>query len=131
MIRRIVLITAVSIVVLLLAAAAGVFWLFSGDGMRLAIESQATSWLGQPVRIGGARGQIFPRIGIRLRDVRIGEPARVTLSGVQVSTDLRALLNRRIENARIVISDSRLEMPIPFGIPVGSGSSGKSEGASQ
>jgi uncharacterized protein involved in outer membrane biogenesis len=131
MIRRIVLITAVSIVVLLLAAAAGVLWLFSGDGMRLAIESQATSWVGQPVRIGGARGQIFPRIGIRLRDVRIGEPARVTLSGVQVSTDLRALLNRRIEDARIVISDSRLEMPIPFGIPVGSGSSGKSEGASQ
>lgn len=130
MIRKILLITAAGIVVLLLAAAAGVFWLFSGDGMRLALESQATSWLGHPVRIGGARGQIFPRIGIRLSDVRLGEPARVTLSGVQLSTDLRALLDRRIEDARIVISDSRLEMPIPFGIPSGGGSSGGSRGTS-
>jgi uncharacterized protein involved in outer membrane biogenesis len=131
MIRKLILVTAVGIVVLLLAAAAGVFWLFSGDGMRMALESQATSWLGHPVRIGGARGQIFPRIGIRLSDVRLGEPARVTLSGVQLSTDLRALLNRRIEDARILISDSRLEMPIPFGIPSGGGSNGKSTGASQ
>jgi hypothetical protein len=126
MIRKVILVTAVGILLLLLAAAGGVFWLFSGDGMRLALESQATSWLGHPVRIGGARGQLFPRIGIRLRDVRLGEPARVTLSGVQLSTDLRALMDRRIEDARIVISDSRLEMPIPFGIPSGGGSSGKS-----
>jgi hypothetical protein len=131
MMRKLILVTAVGIVVLLLAAAVGVYWLFSGDGMRLALESQATSWLGHPVRIGGARGQLFPRIGLRLRDVRLGEPARVTLSSVQLSTDLRALLNRRIEDARIVISDSRVEMPIPFAIPSGGGSRATSTQASQ
>jgi uncharacterized protein involved in outer membrane biogenesis len=131
MIRKIALITAVGIVVLLLAAAIGVYWLFSGDGMRLALESQATLRLGQPVRIGGARGQLFPRIGIRLRDVRIGEPARVTLAGVQLSTDLRALLNRRIEDARVVVSDSRLEVPILLGILAAGGQQGKPSSTSQ
>jgi hypothetical protein len=129
MIRKILLIAAVVVVVLILTAAIGVYWLFSGDAMRLALESQATTWLGQPVRIGGARGQLFPRIGLRLRDIRLGEPARVTLSEVQLSTDLRALLNRRIEDARIVISDSRLQMPIPFGVPASGGSSGKGKSA--
>ena len=130
MIRRLFLFAAVGVVVLALAAAGAVYWYFSGDGMRLALEQQATSWLGQTVRIGAARAQLFPRVGIRLGDVTVGDPARVTLSNVQLSTDLRALLGRRIEDASVVISDSRIEMPLPFEIPQGSDSSGQTEGES-
>jgi hypothetical protein len=127
--RKAILIVATLLVVLVLAVVIGLSWFLSGDGIRQTLEQQATSWLGQPVRIGGARAQIFPRPGIALRDVTVGEPARLTLAGVQLSTDLRALIGRRIEDARVVISDSRIEMPLPFELPEGE-ARGPAEGAS-
>jgi uncharacterized protein involved in outer membrane biogenesis len=115
--RKILLIGAAVLVVVLLVAALGVYWFFSGDGMRRALEQQATSWLGQPVRITAARGQIFPRPGIGLSGVEVGDPVRLTLSNVDLSTDLGALLNRRIDDASLVISDSTIQLPLPFAIP--------------
>ena len=114
---------AATIAAIVLVAAGGLYWFFSGDGMRRALEQQATAWLGQPVRIKAARGQLFPRPGIGLSGVEVGEPVRLTLSSVDLSTDLRALLNRRIEDARVVISDSTIQMPLPFAIPEQDGSS--------
>ena len=111
------IIAAATIAAVVLVAAGGLYWFFSGDGMRRALEQQATAWLGQPVRIKAARGQLFPRPGIGLSGVEVGEPVRLTLSSVDLSTDLRALLNRRIEDARVVISDSTIQMPLPFAIP--------------
>ena len=117
------IIAAATIAAVVLVAAGGLYWFFSGDGMRRALEQQATAWLGQPVRIKAARGQLFPRPGIGLSGVEVGEPVRLTLSSVDLSTDLRALLNRRIEDARVVISDSTIQMPLPFAIPEQDGSS--------
>jgi len=127
--RKLMLIVLGTVLALIVVATAALYWFFSGDGMRLALEQQATSWLGQTVRVGGARAQIFPRVAVRLNDVRVGDPVRLTLSDVQLATDLRALFRRRIEDASIVISDSRMEMPLPFAIP--DGSSDKSEAVSQ
>ena len=124
------LIAAATIAAVVLVAAGGLYWFFSGDGMRRALEQQATAWLGQPVRIKAARGQLFPRPGIGLSAVEVGEPVRLTLSSVDLSTDLRALLNRRIEDARVVISDSTIQMPLPFAIPEQDGSS-KDEAVTQ
>jgi len=108
--------------VLLAGIAAGfVYAFFSGDGIRRTLEQQAASWLGQPVRIGSATAQIFPRVGIRLADVRVGDPVRLALSRVDVSTGLRALLSRRVEGAEIIVSDSRIDMPLPFSIPESGG----------
>jgi hypothetical protein len=121
--RKILLIAAATIAVVLLVATVAVYWFFSGDGMRRALEQQATAWLGQPVRIKAARGQLFPRPGIGLSGVEVGEPVRLTLSSVDLSTDLRALLNRRIEDASVVISDSTIEMPLPFALPAQDASS--------
>ena len=121
--RRMLIIAAATIAAVVLVAAGGLYWFFSGDGMRRALEQQATAWLGQPVRIRAARGQLFPRPGIGLSGVEVGEPVRLTLSSVALSTDLRALLNRRIEDARVVISDSTIQMPLPFAIPEQDGSS--------
>ncbi|MGH9257073.1 MAG: AsmA-like C-terminal region-containing protein [Vicinamibacterales bacterium] len=116
-IRRVVLVGLALAVTTMLIAAGAAYWFFSGDGVRLALERQASEWLGQPVHIASATGQVFPRLGIQLREVRIGEPAQMTLAGVDVSTSLRALLSRRIEDADVIISDSRIDLPLSIGRP--------------
>lgn len=113
MLRRILVVLCV----LAVAAAGLAYWFLSGDGIRLALERQATAWLGQPVRIESAAAQLFPRIALQLGNVRVGDPVRVTLADVEVSTGLRALLARRVEDAEIIVSDSRVEMPLPFSLP--------------
>jgi uncharacterized protein involved in outer membrane biogenesis len=115
--RRILIIVAATVVGLVLIVTVAIYWFFSGDGMRRALEQQATARLGQPVKIKAAQGQIFPRLGIGLSDVEVGEPVRLKLSKVDLSTDLRALLNRRIEDALVVISDSTIQLPLPFALP--------------
>jgi uncharacterized protein involved in outer membrane biogenesis len=112
-IRRIL----IGLLVVVLAAAGAVYWFLSGDGIRRALEQQATAWLGHPVRIGDAAGQLFPRIGVKLTNVRVGEPVRVSLTGVEVSTGVRALLSRRVHDAQIVLADSRIDLPLPFSLP--------------
>jgi hypothetical protein len=97
-------------------AAGGVYW-FRGDGARLALERQATRWLGQRVTIGSATAHIFPRPAMTLADVRAGDPVRITLAEIQLSTGLRPLLSGRIEDADIIVSNSRVEMPLPFTMP--------------
>lgn len=114
------LLVAIGVLVVLLAAsAAAVLWFLRGDGVRLALEQQASAWLGQPVRIGTARAQLLPRLGIHLGDVRIGQAGEVNLASVDVATGLRPLLSRRIEDAELLVSDSRLTMPLPFQLSSG------------
>jgi hypothetical protein len=117
--RKLLLSLVITVVAVTFSAALFVYWFFSGDGLRRAIEQQASAFLGQPVKVGRARAGIFPRTAIHLGDVRIGEPARVTLAEVDVSTDFRELLSRRIQDAAITIANSRIEMPLPFSIPAG------------
>jgi uncharacterized protein involved in outer membrane biogenesis len=64
--RKILIIIAATLVGVVLLATIAIYWFFSGDGMRRALEQQATARLGQPVKIKAARGQIFPRPGIGL-----------------------------------------------------------------
>jgi uncharacterized protein involved in outer membrane biogenesis len=119
--KRIILILLAVVVLVVLGASAAIYWFFSGDGLRRAIEQQATAWLGQPVTVGRASARIFPRTAIRLGDVRVGQPVRVTLADVNVSTDFRELLSRRVQDAAITIANSRIEMPLPFTVPAGDG----------
>jgi uncharacterized protein involved in outer membrane biogenesis len=111
--RRIV----IAVIVLVVAAAGAVYWFFSGDAIRRALEQQASAWVGHPVRIGSATGRLFPRVGLQLGDVRVGEPVRLALADVEVSTGLRALLSRRVEDAEVIVSDSRIDLPLPFSLP--------------
>jgi hypothetical protein len=117
MIRRLVLIGLVAVAIIAALGAAGGYWFFRGDGMRLALERQATRWLGQRVTIGSAAGRLFPRPSITLHDVRAGDPVSVTLADVQLSTGLRPLLSRRLEDAELIVSNSRIDMPLPFTLP--------------
>jgi hypothetical protein len=106
-----------TVVVLLVAAAGSAYWFFARDGFRQALEAQATSWLGHPVHIGAARAQFLPRLAVGLKDVRVGEPAQLVLDEVDLASDLRPLINGRLENADVLISGSRIDMPLPFGLP--------------
>jgi uncharacterized protein involved in outer membrane biogenesis len=125
--KRIVLLVLALAAVVVLSVAAAAYWFLGGDGIRLALERQASGWLGQPVRIASATGQVFPRLGIQLREVRIGEPVKIQLADVEVSTSLRSLLSRRIEDAEVVISDSRLELPLPIATQSDDGSAGANQ----
>src|SRR5215510_8361939 len=117
MVRRLLLL-ALGIPLLAVAVLAVAFYLLmSGDAVRLALERQATSWLGQPVRIGAATARIFPRPGVTLHDVRAGEPVRLTLSDLDISTGLKPLWSRRIADAEIAVSNSRIDLPLPFTLP--------------
>jgi len=117
MLRRILLLgVGVLLVAAIVIAVAG-YWFLSGDGVRRALESEASSWLGQRVTIGSATAHIFPRPAVTLRDVRAGEPVHVILAEVQLSTGLKPLWSRRIEDAEIAIADTRIDMPLPFTLP--------------
>jgi uncharacterized protein involved in outer membrane biogenesis len=115
-IRRLFYVLGALLLVMVLGAA-GVYWFLSGDGVRVALEQQASAWLGQPVRIGHATASLFPRVAVRLEEVTAGDPVGLRLSRVDLSTGLRALLSRRIDDAEVIVSGSRIEMPLPFGFP--------------
>ena len=108
-------------VVLLLILAAGALALIahrmlSSDAVRAAVEEQLTARLGQPVTIGSAGASIYPRAALELHDVRIGQPLTVTLADVSIATGLRGLFSRRIEDASVIVSGSRITLPVAFGI---------------
>ena len=121
MIRRVLLWAMGAVLALALVAAGWLYWFLSNDGIRVALEQQATAWLGQPVKIGALGAQFWPRPGVTLERVAIGEPARLTLAEVGVSTELSALLRRRIADGAIRIRNTRLELPLPFEIPTSGG----------
>ena len=99
------------------ALAAGMFlWVravFTGDIVRSTLASQLSSALGQPVTIGGIGAGLYPRVTVNLKEVAIGEPARVRVRTLHVGASFRALLSRRIEHARLELADARIELPLP------------------
>jgi uncharacterized protein YhdP len=130
--RRLLLATLGIVALLLVIAAMALLWLLSGDGVRRSLEREASAWLDQPVRIGSASVRLLPRVTLRLRDVEVGEPGQVTLAEIDVSARPGPLFSRRIEDAELLIADSRLVMPFPFAWPSGSSeqSAGTDEGGS-
>jgi uncharacterized protein involved in outer membrane biogenesis len=99
------------------ALAAGLFlWVravFTDDVVRSALASQLSSALGQPVTIGGIGAGLYPRVTVNLKDVAIGEPARIRVRTLHVGASLGALFSRRIEHARLELADARIDLPLP------------------
>ncbi len=127
MLRRVLVPIAALAVLLVLVAAVGAYWFFARDGFRQALEAQATAWLGHPVRITAASVEFLPRLAVELRGVAVGEPVQLTLDEVDLASDLRPLFNGRIENAEVSIADSRIDLPLPFGLPDDPGDSGAAD----
>ena len=88
-------------------------YVFGQEGVRTTLASQLSSALGQPVKVGSIGASIYPRVTVNLGEVTIGEPARITVRTLQVGTDFRALLSRRIEHAAMNLSGARIELPLP------------------
>jgi len=87
--------------------------LFSSELVRTSVTAQLSRALGQPVTIGSISATILPRVTMVLSDVRIGNPARVTVATLNVGTSARALLSRRIEQATLSVSGVRIDLPLP------------------
>jgi uncharacterized protein involved in outer membrane biogenesis len=96
------------------------FWarsVLAQDAVRVALAGQLTKTLGQPVTVGSVGATIYPRVTLSLKDVAIGAPARIQVRSLDVGTDFRALLSRRIEHADLHLNGARIELPLP---PLGS-----------
>jgi len=106
----------VALVAAIIFGAGLYFWadaVLATDVVRQTVEAQLSRALGQPVRIGGIRAGILPRVTMTLDDVRVGDPERIAASRIYVGTGLRALLSRRIEGAVVRIEAPRVELPLP------------------
>ncbi len=114
MIRKLVLAALVGLVVLALAAGFLLNRLLDPQAVRVAVERQASELLAQPVRIGSIDWALALRPRVVLGDVAIGEPAAIQLQRVELTTDLRALLSKRVEGAGLVVGGSRIRLPLPF-----------------
>ena len=107
---RIVLYLVIVLAALFAAAGVALYVLLSGDSVKNAIEAQAGATLGRPVHIATASPRIFPRPSIDLGDVVIGDKGEVTIGRVLVSTGLKALIQRRIEEANLTIERSTIDV---------------------
>jgi uncharacterized protein involved in outer membrane biogenesis len=85
---------------------------FSNDNVRLTLAAELAAALGQPVTIGGISATIYPRVTVQLADVVIGQPAGVEIASLDVGTDFRALLSRRIEHAAARVEGAKIQLPL-------------------
>ena len=108
MVKKALLIGFAVIAAACLAVALYARSVLSSESVRKTLEEQLTAQLGRPVRIGSAGASIFPRVSLELRTVTVGEPADARLDRVSLSTGLRGLFSRRIEDAEVVAADGRL-----------------------
>ena len=108
---------SIGVLVLVIVLSAGLYiWArtaLGGDAVRTALATQLSARLGQPVTIGSVNAALYPRLTVNLGDVDIGQPPRITVQTLHVGTDVRALLSRRIERARMNLSGARIELPLP------------------
>lgn len=116
--KRLLLVLVGLLFVGVLATIGAAYLWLRGDGIRSALEQQATAWMHQPVHIGSVNLRVVPRPSIALRDVRVGTPVRMTFGEVDLSAGLGPLLSRRIEEAEMSIAATSIALPLPFEIPV-------------
>lgn len=107
---------------LVVALVAGLyFWgqsVLASDAVKTTLAGQISSYLGQPVTIGSLSAKVYPRVSITLNDVTIGSHHEITAARLEVGTDFRALLSRRIEHAALRLDSPRVTLPLPaFTLP--------------
>lgn len=90
---------------------------FTQENVRLALERQLSTTLGQPVRIGSVGVRFYPRTTLSLGEVAVGAPPQLTAQRLHIGTDFWALLSRRIEHADVRLTGARIELPMAI-VPV-------------
>jgi uncharacterized protein involved in outer membrane biogenesis len=100
--------------------------ILASDAVRETLTAQVSKAIGQPVSIASIDATIFPRITVRLGGVAIGQPAKIQVQTLNVGTNLRALLSRRIEHASLRLEGAHIALPLPA-FSIGSGEAPPSE----
>jgi uncharacterized protein involved in outer membrane biogenesis len=101
---------------LLFLSVIGFFWVrsvFVHDTVRLALASQISSAIGQPVTIDSIDAGIYPRVTVKLGGVSIGQPTRIHVRMLRLGTNLRSLLSRQIVGGTVHLDGARVELPLP------------------
>jgi uncharacterized protein involved in outer membrane biogenesis len=105
------LIIAVVIVLVIGAGLAlAVRTLLSPEMLRSTIESQVASALERPVQIGAARAHVFPSPRVTLSNVSIGGSQTLTADQIIVGAGLKALFQRRVEEAVVRVRNGRIAL---------------------
>ncbi len=99
----------------ILASAAFMLWLRS-DAVRQTIVTQATAAFETPVRIDAARATVFPRLGVELLNVTVGDPSRLRVDRVSIATGLSVIWTRRVEDADIRLTGGSLDASLLFAL---------------
>lgn len=92
------------------------FWVRSvlaTSAVQEALASQISRSIGQPVKIAGVSARIYPRIGLTLNGVAIGDASQISVGDLDVGADFGALLSRRIEHATVRMNGARIQLPLP------------------
>ena len=110
-VKKILLIGLAAVLVVIAGLAVAVRMLMDPERVRSTIAAQASAALGMPVSLEAASVSIWPRPRVNLSGLKVGEPASLTLNTIEVTTALRALLSRRIEDAELTIADSTADLP--------------------
>ena len=124
----------VGVLILFVVCGVGIFlWakaVLGGDGVRTQLAAQLSRALGERVVVGSVSASIYPRVTVTLGDVTIGDKGQVNVQSLDLGTDFRALLSRRIEHAAMHLNGARIALPLPkFAGLTNSGSSSGSSSA--
>jgi uncharacterized protein involved in outer membrane biogenesis len=129
MIRKAILVVLAVVIAAGIALALYARSVLASDNVRATLEAQLSASFGQPVRIGNAGASVFPRVALQLSDVAIGNPASVTVEQASVSTGLRGLFSRRIEDAEVVLAGGRVLLPAALALTTQAGDPGTQSSA--
>jgi hypothetical protein len=110
-IKKLLVVAGVIAALFVLTTVAVRLWLGS-DAIRLAVERQASAALGMPVRVGAATATVFPRPGLDLRDVQIGEPATAHVERLWITSGFGLLIDRRVKDADLHVSGGHVGVDI-------------------
>jgi uncharacterized protein involved in outer membrane biogenesis len=84
--------------------------ILGGDRIKAAIEAQASAAIGKPVTIRSASPHLFPRVGLDLAGISVGAHNEVSIENVTLSTGLWALMRRRVDDARVSVVRSQIDI---------------------
>jgi hypothetical protein len=113
---RKVLAAAFVLLAILVAGALVARRLVNPEAIRAAVERQATEALRQPVKVGAVDWALSVRPRLVLSGVQVGDPVAITVSRVELTTGLRALLSKRLEHGSLSIAGSRIVLPLPISL---------------
>ncbi len=103
-------IAALAVLLLVIGLWLSVRMMLGGDRIKSAIEAQASAAIGKPVTIRVASPHLFPRVGLDLAGISIGTHNEVSIESATLTTGLWALMRRRVEDARISVVRSQIDL---------------------